>query len=166
VLIHDSYLDVRLFLSLLHGFNCCNGLWCHYLVCLTRSRRACYRTNAIHELLSPLIHLLWWQTSIAILKFHLLMNFDGFHPFTTLFFFGACCKWGHNLYTTTTTTTVLLCCIAALYYHLLATLHTMSIIVVNLQDSRAVFKIFIALLRFSFDSPSYLYIFAYFVLRD
>ena len=21
------------------GFNCCNGLWCHYWVCLTRSRR-------------------------------------------------------------------------------------------------------------------------------
>jgi hypothetical protein len=36
------------------GFNCCNGLWCHYSVCLTRSRRVCYRTNAIHELLSPL----------------------------------------------------------------------------------------------------------------
>jgi hypothetical protein len=31
----------------------------------------------------------------------------------------------------------------------------MSIIVVNLQDNRAVFRIFIALLRFSFDSPSY-----------
>jgi hypothetical protein len=36
------------------GSNCCNGLWCHYLVCLTRSRRVCYRSNAIHELLSPL----------------------------------------------------------------------------------------------------------------
>ena len=31
----------------------------------------------------------------------------------------------------------------------------MSIIVVNLQDNRAVFRIFIALLRFPFDSPSY-----------
>jgi len=31
----------------------------------------------------------------------------------------------------------------------------MSIIVVNLQDNRAVFRIFIALLRFSFDSTSY-----------
>jgi hypothetical protein len=31
----------------------------------------------------------------------------------------------------------------------------MSISVVNLQDNRAVFRIFIALLRFSFDSPSY-----------
>jgi len=31
----------------------------------------------------------------------------------------------------------------------------MSIIAVNLQDNRAVFQIFIALLRFSFDSPSY-----------
>jgi hypothetical protein len=35
-----------------------------------------------------------------------------------------------------------------------ATLQTMSITVVNLQDNRAVFRIFIALLRFSFDSPS------------
>jgi hypothetical protein len=33
-------------------FNCCNGLWCHYLVCLTRSRTVCYRTNAGHELLN------------------------------------------------------------------------------------------------------------------
>jgi len=32
----------------------------------------------------------------------------------------------------------------------------MSIIVVNLEDNRAVFRIFIALLRFSFDSPSYI----------
>jgi len=32
----------------------------------------------------------------------------------------------------------------------------MSNTVVNLQDSRAVFQIFIALVRFSFDSPSYL----------
>jgi len=31
----------------------------------------------------------------------------------------------------------------------------MSIIIVNLQDNRAVFRIFIALLRFSLDSPSY-----------
>jgi hypothetical protein len=31
---------------------------CHYLVCLTRSRWVCYRTNAVYELLSPLIHLL------------------------------------------------------------------------------------------------------------
>ena len=37
-----------------------------------------------------------------------------------------------------------------------ATLQTMSIIVVNLQDNRAVFWIFITLLRFSFDSPSYI----------
>ena len=41
-----------------NGFNCCNGLWCHYSVCLTRSRRVCYRTDAVHELPSPLVHLL------------------------------------------------------------------------------------------------------------
>jgi len=33
------------------GFNCCNGLWCHYSVCLTRSRRVCYRTNAVMNIL-------------------------------------------------------------------------------------------------------------------
>ena len=40
------------------GSNCCNDLWCHYSVCLTKSRRVCYRTNAVHELSSPLVHLL------------------------------------------------------------------------------------------------------------
>ena len=46
-------------------FNCCNGLWCHHSVCLTRSRRVCYRTNAVHELPIPLVHLLWRQTCIT-----------------------------------------------------------------------------------------------------
>ena len=32
----------------------------------------------------------------------------------------------------------------------------MSIIVVNVKDNRAVFRTFIALLSFSFDSPSYI----------
>ena len=64
---------------------------------------------------------------------------------------GACCKRGRHLYTTTEPS----CCIPALYCHLSATLQTMSIIVVTLQDNRAVFRIFIALLRFSFDSPSW-----------
>ena len=72
----------------------------------------------------------------------------------TLFFCGACCKWGRHLYTTTAPS----CCIPASYCHLSVTLQTMSIIVVNLQDNRAVFGIFIALLRFSFDSPSYIFI--------
>jgi len=42
------------------------------------------------------------------------------------------------------------------YCHLSATFQTMSIIVVNLKDNRAVVRIFIALLRFSCDSPSYI----------
>ena len=41
------------------------------------------------------------------------------------------------------------------YCHLSTTLQTISIIVVNLQDNRAVVRIFIALLKFSFDSLSY-----------
>ena len=68
-----------------------------------------------------------------------------------LFFFGACCKRGRHLYTTTAPS----CCIPASYCQLSATLQTMSITVVNVQDNRAVFRIFIALLSFSFDSPSY-----------
>ena len=53
------------------------------VVCLTRSRRVCYRTSAVHELPSPLVHLLQWQTCVTILNFHSSTNFDGFHPFTT-----------------------------------------------------------------------------------
>jgi len=79
-------------------------------------------------------------------------------PFTTyntddrtLFFFGACCQRGRHLYTTTVPS----CCIPASYCHLSATLQTMSIIVVNLQENRAVFRIFIALLKFSIDCLSH-----------
>jgi hypothetical protein len=71
------------------------------------------------------------------------MNFDGFHPFTTLFFFGACCKRGGRLYTATAP----LWCVPALYCHLSATLQTMSYAVANLQENRAVFRIFIALFK-------------------
>jgi len=46
-------------------------------------------------------------------------------------------------------------CSIVLPCHLSATFQTISIIVVNLQDNRAVFRIVIALLRFSFDPPSY-----------
>jgi hypothetical protein len=75
----------------------------------------------------------------------------GFHPFTTLFFFGACCKRGGHLYPTI----ALSCCIPALYCHLSAILQPISIIAANLQGNRAVFQIFVALLRFLFDSTLY-----------
>jgi len=84
----------------------------------------------------------WWVSPLRYLK-----KMDD----RTLFFFGACCKRGRHLYTTTAPS----CCIPASYCHLSATLQTISITVVNLQDNRVVFRIFIALLRFSFDSPSY-----------
>ena len=42
------------------------------------------------------------------------------------------------------------------YCHLSATLQTISIIVVNLKYNRAVVRIFIPLLKFSCDSPSYI----------
>ena len=67
-----------------------------------------------------------------------------------LFFFGACCKRGRHLYTTTAPS----CFIPASYCHLSVTLQTMSIIVVNLQDNQAGVRIFIALFRLTFDSPS------------
>jgi hypothetical protein len=76
----------------------------------------------------------------------------GFHPLTTLFFFGACWKWRGHLNTSTAPS----CCVLASYCHLSTTLQTMSIVVVNLQDNRPVFRIFIALLKFSFDCPSYI----------
>ena len=40
------------------GFNCCNDLWCHYSLCLNRSKKICYRTKAVYEIPSPLVHLL------------------------------------------------------------------------------------------------------------
>ena len=48
---------------------------------------------------------------------------------------------GRHLYPTTAPS----CCIPASYCHLSVTLQTISIAVVNLQDNRAVFRIFIAL---------------------
>ena len=67
----------------------------------------------------------------------------------TLFVFGACCKQGRQLYTTTAPSA----CIPAPYFHL--SVHSSNHIVVNLQENRVMFRSFIVLLRFSFDSPSY-----------
>ena len=39
-----------------NGFNCCNGLWCHYSVCLTWLRRVCYRTNELTPFRNFLLH--------------------------------------------------------------------------------------------------------------
>ena len=68
-----------------------------------------------------------------------------------LFLFDACCKRGRHFYTTAAP----LCCAPPSYCHLSATLQTMNITAANIQDNRAKFPIFITLLRFSFDSPSY-----------
>ena len=61
-----------------------------------------------------------------------------------LFVFDASCKRGCHFYTITAPS----CYIPASYFHLSATLQTISIIVVNLQDNGAVFRIVIAHLRF------------------
>ena len=84
-----------------------------------------------------------------------------FTPVSPLFFFGACCKRGRHFYITTAPS----CCIPASYCRLSTILQTMSITVVNLQDNRAVFRIFIALLRFSFDSPSYILVVMFLVFH-
>ena len=119
------------------GFNCCSGLWCHYSMGLTGWRRVCYRTNDVHELPTPLVH------------FHLSMNFDGFHPC-----FSAVLLWS-----------MLQAGPPSLHYCAVV-LHSCIVLppvghssnhqyhCCQLTDNRAVFRIFIALLRFSFDSPS------------
>jgi hypothetical protein len=73
----------------------------------------------------------------------------GFHPFTTLFFFGACCKRDGRLYPTLAPS----CCIPASYCHLSAILQTISIIAAKLQGNRAVFPMFKALLVFHLTLP-------------
>ena len=134
------------------GFNCCNVLWCHYLVCQTRSRRVCYRTNAVHELPSPLVHLLQWQTYITVTELSFMDEFQWVSPLHYL-------KkrmtehWSSLVHVASgaaifTLLTAPSCCIPAPYCHLSATLQTISITVVNLQDNRAVFRIFIALFKF------------------
>ena len=69
----------------------------------------------------------------------------GFTPVSPLLFFGACCKRGRHIYTTTTAPSY---CVPASYCHLSVVLQTISIVVVNLQDNRTVFRIFIVLLVF------------------
>ena len=54
----DYFIHCYAAIFLHDSFNCCSCLWCHYSVCLIRSRRVCYRTNAVLELPSPLVHLL------------------------------------------------------------------------------------------------------------
>jgi hypothetical protein len=127
---------------------------CHYWVCLTGSTWFCYRSDCVYELPSALVHLLWWQTRITILSGHSSMNFDVFHPFNTqktddrTLLFVACCKGGRHFYNPTAPS----CWIPASYCRLSATLQTVIVIVVNLQHNRAVFRIFITLLRISLDS--------------
>ena len=132
-------------------FNCCNGLWCAwpgrgvsvtelmpFMNFLVHSYTCCSDRHA-----SPFWTFIRRWISMGFTP--LLLKTD----YRKLFFFGACCKRGRHYYTTTAPS----CCIPVSYCQLSATLQTMSIVVVNLQDNRAVFRIFIALLRFTFDSP-------------
>jgi len=168
VLIHDSYPDVWLFHSLLCGdfpsrwLNCCNGLWCHYMVCLTRSRRVCYRTNAIYELLvhsctccsdshaSPYWHSIrWW----------ILM---GFTPSLLKKLITECCSSLVHVGSGAARFTLLLRHHVA-FLHRTATCRPFFRPSVSLLSTynRAVVWIVIALLRFSFVSPSYMIMASY-----
>ena len=166
---HDSYPDVQLFHSLLH----CDfpSRWLQLLqwplVSLAVTTWCAWpcRGESFRELM-PFLNFLVHSCTCCHIRhaspywtFILQLISMGFIPSVlkkkddrTLFFFGAYWKWGRHLYSTTAP----LCCIPASYCHLSATLQTMSIIVVSLQDNRAVFWISVTLLRFSFDSPSYL----------
>ena len=110
-------------------------------------------TNAVHELPRPLVHLLYWTFIRRWISMGFTTSLLKKTDDRKLFFFGACCKCSCHLYTTTAPS----CCIPTSYCHLSDTLQTIGIIVANLQDNRAVFQIVIALLRFSFDSPSYVW---------
>ena len=87
-------------------------------------------SNTVHELPSPLVHLLYWQTSITTMNFHSSMNFDEFHCFTIkngrqdAVLLWCMLQAVRHLYTTTAPS----CCIPASYCHLPATLQTMNII--------------------------------------
>ena len=81
------------------GFNCCNGLWCHYSVCLTRSRRVCYRTNAVMNILVHSYTCCSDRHASPYWTFICRWISMGFTPSLikktddrTLFFFGACYK--------------------------------------------------------------------------
>ena len=122
----------------------------------TRSRRVCYRTNAVHYLPSPLYTCCSDRHASPYWKFICRISM-GFTPsllkkrMTDAVLVWCMLQGGRHLYTTTAPS----CCFPASYCHLSATLQTMSILV-SLQGNRVVFRIFISLLRFSFDSPSYM----------
>ena len=111
------------------------------VVCLTRSRRICYRTRnfLVHSYTccsdrhaSP-----YWTSIRRWISM-------GFTPSLRKKRMRERCSSlvhvarGHHLYTIAAPP----CCIPPSYCHLSATLQTMSITVANLQDNRAVFRIF------------------------
>ena len=135
-------------------FNCCNGLWCHYSVCWPG------RGESVTELM-PFVNFLVHSYACCsdrhaspywtFIRRWISMGFTPSilkNPMTECCFFGALCKWGRHIYTTSVPS----CRIPASPCHLSATLQIMSIVV---------FRIFIAFLRFSFDSPSCVYIYIY-----
>jgi len=145
---------------LLHDdFNCCNGLWCHYSVCLTGSWRVCYKTNAVHELPSPLVTL----AVVTDMHHRTELSFvDEFRWVSPLRYLENGCQ-----------NAVLLWCMlqagpSSLHYYCAVVLHSCTVLppvchssnhqyhCCQLTDNQAVFLIVIALLRLSFDSSSYI----------
>jgi hypothetical protein len=105
----------------------------HYSVCLTKSRRVCYRTNAANESLAV----------VADMHHHTELSFvDEFQrvsPFHYAVLLWCMLQAGPPF--------LHYYCAVALHSWtvLSATLQTMSITVVNVQDNRAAFRTFIAL---------------------
>ena len=157
VLIHDSYPDVRLFLSLLRDEF--SSRWFQLLQCPLVSplgvpdqveesllqnycrswtsqstRTLAVVTDMHHHTELSLVDEFRWVSPLRYLK-------NGWQNAVLLW---CMLQAGRHFYTTTAPS----CCIPALCCHLSATLQTISITVVNLQDNRAVFRIFIALLKF------------------
>jgi hypothetical protein len=127
------------------GFNCCNGLWCQYSMAWPG------RGESVTEL-KPFMNFLvhshtcctdrhassYWtfiRRWISMGYTPSLLKKLMMHVASGAAIFQLC-------------TTAPSCCIPASYCHMSATLQTMSINVVNLQDNLAVFRIFIALLIF------------------
>jgi len=139
-------------------FNCCNGLWFHYLVCLTG------RGESVTELMSFMDFLLHSYTCCSdrhVSPYPKLSFVDEFRWVSPL----------HHL-KNGWQKAILLCCMLqaggplSLHYYCAIVLRSCFVlppvghslnhefIVVNLQDNRAMFRTFITLSRFSFESPS------------
>jgi hypothetical protein len=136
-----------------YGFNCCNALWCHHSVAWPG------RSQSITELMPFMNFSVHSYTCCSDRHASPYWTFIrrwismGFHPSLR------CSSSMHVASGAAVFTLLLRCRTPASCCHLSATLQTMSNTVANLQENRAVFRIFIAFLSFSFLSPSPFFLF-------